>query len=117
MKPPWTPQAESSQDAEKLSLIYFDKVFTRLPINSDGSPQGSPPMGGSGGAGGMDINMSSSMKSGSQMVGGTQFQGFSYMPTGMMEVSFFFSSFFLFFFFSFLLFFFFSFFLSLFYLA
>ena len=84
VSPPWTPQAESSQAAEKMSLIYFDKVFTRLPINSDGSPQGSPPIGGTGG---MDIAMSSSMKSGGGQIGGTQFQGFSYMPTGMMEVS------------------------------
>ena len=84
MPPPWKPQAESSQDVEKMSLIYFDKVFTRLPVNSDGSsrtdsPSMSPPgaqsagmaIGGGGGGG----------------VGGDQFTGFSYVPTSGFEVS------------------------------
>lgn len=85
--PPWKPQAETSQDAEKMSLIYFDKVFTRLPLNSDGSPQGSPPVeGGAVGTNGVDF--SSSFKSNSSHnIGGTQFQGFSYMPTSTLEVS------------------------------
>ena len=78
--PPWTPQAETSQDAEKMSLIYFDKVFTRLPLNSSGSPQGSPPI-----ENGVDISSSYNKHSGGQ-IGGTQFQGFSYMPTSMLEV-------------------------------
>ena len=50
--PPWIPQ----EDEEEMSLIYFDKVFTRLPVNSDSSPQASPPAS----------------------LGGLHFQGFSH---------------------------------------
>eukprot|EP00946_MAST-07B_sp_MAST-7B-sp1_P002300 g2300.t1 len=84
---PWKPQAETSQDAEKMSLIYFDKVFTRLPINSEGShATSSPPAGisASPGFGAGGTSTSPSMNIGSVGVGSMggdhgrgQFQGFT----------------------------------------
>ena len=95
---PWKPQAETSQDAEKMSLIYFDKVFTRLPINSEGGshPTSSPAMGGASSSSGFGPgnSVSPAMAIGSLGVGNMggdqgrgQFQGFSYMPTSQLEVS------------------------------
>jgi serine/threonine protein kinase len=98
---PWKPQAETSQDAEKMSLIYFDKVFTRLPINSEGGGShltSSPAIGGTSSSPGFGPGGSSTspaMAIGSVGVGSMggdqgrgQFQGFSYMPTSQLEVSF-----------------------------